>query len=297
MSLHRLTRNHHPLDLESYSYLYRNLPLDIVRLILEWAARTRHTGSILCRVSSVVFRWTVPVSYQTVVLREPHDARCFDAAIDSIRGEYYFNAVRNISLPRYGQPPSLEKCTRIKSIAIYAYDAIANYTLSLNLPKLTHLTIYDQSRYFLLNGPLSRGLTHLAVSQQFMLLIRDLTFIPLPNLTHFVTPVLTNGGPNCETIYRGVFTQLHLFPKLRVIGLMVFRVDSREAVPDTKISRRAVLRIIGLEDDVRIVMFPRRIMDEHDSWQNFCVGEQDVWELAERLLLSRVRELPPGELS
>ncbi|KIJ51174.1 hypothetical protein M422DRAFT_26607 [Sphaerobolus stellatus SS14] len=270
--------------------LLEKLPWEIVRLILEWAATSPPTSLTLSLVSKTVFQWSIPVSYRTVVLREPQDSLSLEAALTSPdlgRQLHYCSSVRNISLPRHGVAPiSILKCPNLRHVGVYAYDLMARFALTLNHPNLTHLVIYDQSLYFHLQTPLTSCVTHLLVSQQFMLRNPNLSDLIFPNITHFVTPVLTNGGRSCENAYKASFSQLLELPKLQVVGLMVFRVESpsRQAVPDSNMDSYAVRKMVGVEDDPRVASFPRQFVVDGEAWRATCDAQEDIWEKAERFL-------------
>jgi len=274
--------------------LLTGLPWEVVRLILEWAATMPPTALSLSLVSRTIFQWVVPVSYRTVVLREPQDTLSFETALmspDPYRQLHYSNSVRNVSLPRNGiSPKHLTKCPHLAHIALYAYDLMARFALSLHHPNLTHLAIYDQSIYFHLQAPLSINLTHLLVSQQYMLRLPNLSDLLFPNLTHFITPILTNGGRSCETVYRAAFAQLMQLPKLQVVGLMAFRVESpsRQAIPDLVLDPTAIRKVMNVDDDPRIVAIPRDFVVDGPSWREVCDGEEDIWLKTERLLKKKV---------
>lgn len=266
------------------------LPVELVCTILSWSALSSpQNASILCRISKDVFNFIIPVSYHTVVLREPHDTRSLDVALSSsARGDFYRKSIRCVSMARYGPAPDLKGCINLEHVALFAYDAPAKYTLSLALPTLTHLTIYDQSRHFLLANPLTASLTHLLVSAQFLLLIEDLHHTPLPNLTHFLTPLLTNGGLQCERAYQRVIHQLlqGVWLNLKIIGLMTFRVDARKAI-SVEVPRQEILKMLRIDPrESKIAVFPRRFVADGCDWRNECgnTGIMNVWQIAESLV-------------
>jgi len=268
----------------------QTFPVEIVRSILEWAATCVPMGATLCRVSKLVFNWTVPISYHTVVLRDPEDTHSFDTALSSPgRSADYQHAVRCISLPRHGIPPGLSKCPSLRHIAFYAYDHFARFVMSLDRPMLSHLVIYDQSVYFHLQAPFSTHITHLVVSQQFMLRSLNISDFDFPNLTHFVTPILMNGPNNCVNAYRASFSQLFALPRLKVIGLMAYRVEFpfRKTVPEAEPDKSAILDMIGGQDEQRIAVFPRECIMDGDTWGKSCHSDMGVWDRAERLLLEQ----------
>lgn len=267
------------------------LPVELVYHILSWAALSSpQNGSALCRLSKDVFNIVIPLFYHTIVLREPHDTRSLDVALSSpARSEIYRKSMKCISLARYGPAPDLKGCVNLEHVALFAYDTPAKYTLSLTLPTLTHLTIFDQSRHFLLAQPLAATLTHLLVSPQFLLLIQDLSQTPLPSLTHFLTPLLTNGGLQCERAYRRVIHQLleGVWLNLKIIGLMTFRVDARKAI-SVEVPRRDILKMLRIDNatESKIAVFPRRFVLDGRDWRHECgnTQEMNVWQVAEKLV-------------
>ncbi|GJJ10048.1 hypothetical protein Clacol_004274 [Clathrus columnatus] len=266
------------------------LPVELVYIILSWTAlSSSQDASTLCRISRDIFNVIIPISYHTIVLLEPHDTRSLDLALSSpARGDVYRKNVRCISLARYGPAPDLKSCKHLQHVALFAYDAPAKTTLSLAIPTLTHLTIYDQSRHFLLALPLTTSLTHLIVSPQFLLLIQDLSQTNLPNLTHFLTPLLTNGGLACERAYRRLIHQLlqGVWQNLRIIGLMTFRVEARKAV-SADVSRSDILKMLRVDEkETKLAVFPRRFVINGQDWRNECGDNyaMNIWKTAERLI-------------
>ena len=91
-------------------FVFSNLPVELVRDILEHAAHSdRATARSLTLVSSAVKQWTDPILYDTVVLSTARSLRSFIAAIANKPSEFVRTRVRNLGIFTLGPVQSIDR--------------------------------------------------------------------------------------------------------------------------------------------------------------------------------------------
>ncbi|KAI0630268.1 hypothetical protein C8Q77DRAFT_1064079 [Trametes polyzona] len=103
-------------------FVFSNLPVELVRDILEHAAHSdRTTARNLTLVSSAVKQWTDPILYDTVVLSTARSLRAFVAAIANKPSEFVRTRVRNLGIFTLGPVQSIDRvlaaCAGVQSLA------------------------------------------------------------------------------------------------------------------------------------------------------------------------------------
>ncbi|KAI8993104.1 hypothetical protein BD414DRAFT_412960 [Trametes punicea] len=103
-------------------FVFSNLPVELVRDILEHAAHSdRATARNLTLVSSAVKHWTDPILYDTVVLSTARSLRAFVAAIANKPSEFVRTHVRNLGIFTLGPVQSIDRvlkaCAGVQSLA------------------------------------------------------------------------------------------------------------------------------------------------------------------------------------
>ncbi|KAI0769711.1 hypothetical protein BD413DRAFT_477086 [Trametes elegans] len=103
-------------------FVFSNLPVELVRDILEHAAHSdRATARNLTLVSSAVRQWTDPILYDTVVLSTAHSLRAFVAAIANKPSEFVRTRVRNLGIFTLGPVQTIDRvltaCAGVHSLA------------------------------------------------------------------------------------------------------------------------------------------------------------------------------------
>ncbi|KAI0374124.1 hypothetical protein BV20DRAFT_962101 [Pilatotrama ljubarskyi] len=103
-------------------FVFSNLPVELVRDILEHAAHSdRATARNLTLVSSAVRRWTDPILYDTVVLATARSLRAFVAAIANKPADFMSTCVRNLGIFTLGPVQSINRvltaCAGVQSLA------------------------------------------------------------------------------------------------------------------------------------------------------------------------------------
>ncbi|KAI0355563.1 hypothetical protein OH77DRAFT_295958 [Trametes cingulata] len=103
-------------------FVFSNLPVELVRDILEHAAHSdRATARNLTLVSSAVRRWTDPILYDTVVLSTARSLRAFVAAIANKPSDFMSTCVRNLGIFTLGPVQSIDRvltaCAGVQSLA------------------------------------------------------------------------------------------------------------------------------------------------------------------------------------
>ncbi|OJT06344.1 hypothetical protein TRAPUB_2806 [Trametes pubescens] len=103
-------------------FVFSNLPVELVRDILEHAAHSdRATARNLTLVSSAVKQWTDPILYDTVVLSTARSLRAFIAAIANKPSEFVRTRVRNLGIFTLGPVQSIDRvlaaCGGVQSLA------------------------------------------------------------------------------------------------------------------------------------------------------------------------------------
>ena len=106
----------------SSPFAFSNLPVELVRDVLEHAAHDDHATALnLSLVSSVVRHWIDPILYHTVVLSSPRALRAFVAAIANKSPAFLSTRVRNLGVFVLGPTPSIERvlsaCAGVRSLA------------------------------------------------------------------------------------------------------------------------------------------------------------------------------------
>ncbi|KAH9892495.1 hypothetical protein C8Q73DRAFT_666361 [Cubamyces lactineus] len=132
------------------SFVFSNLPVELVRDILEHAAHSdRATARNLTLVSSAVKRWTDPILYDTVVLSTARSLRAFVAAIANKPSEFMRTRVRNLGIFTLGPVQSIDRvlkaCAGVQSLACgfsllsYMQTQGSDALQSLKQPREQHL--------------------------------------------------------------------------------------------------------------------------------------------------------------
>ncbi|KAF8575981.1 hypothetical protein K439DRAFT_696496 [Ramaria rubella] len=275
------------------SPISHGLPVELVRKILELAARHGPTAVTLCCVSKTVKSWIISTIYRTLIIGDPSHPSGIHATLDSHlnEGHYeYHAAIHNICITFLGSPSVLQHCVNLRHLAIDALSTIHVEVRKRRIPSLTHLTLYHMAESSLLCGPLFHSITHLFVNYRFFVFSHDFEDVHLPNLTHFVGSIMIDETPSLE---RDFFSRIQrLSMKLRVIGICPLRFDGRNFQPDTKTPSAWLLQSLGLFDQPGAVLLRLSVdgVDMH-TWKQWCDGEENVWECAERLVLERTQTL------
>ncbi|TFK90587.1 hypothetical protein K466DRAFT_583622 [Polyporus arcularius HHB13444] len=106
----------------STPFVFSNLPVELVRDILEHAALSDHaTARNLTLVSSAVRHWTDPILYNTVVLSSARSLRAFLAAIANKPSDFVRTRVHNLGIFTVGPVQSIDRvltaCAGVRSLA------------------------------------------------------------------------------------------------------------------------------------------------------------------------------------
>jgi hypothetical protein len=154
-------------------------------------------------------------------------------------------------------------------------------------PSLTHLTVYEPRECIFLHLPSFQSITHLFIASRDKITHHVPGIVPhgsIPNLTHFVCHIFTTVSPWIDEGLRKLLTWFHGFEKLRVVGLVPTTFDhrTREFEPDKGIQLGSLLRRIEHEGHPKLVFV--HLDFDVTVWENWCHGQENVWELAERLL-------------
>lgn len=265
---------------------WQHLPVEIVQRIFELAATSTSTALVLCLVSKTVLKWTVPVLYRTVVIRDHLDLGNFKAAITArARRTLYHHTIQNLYLPKEMRLfiPQEFLCLQRLSFSPFSQG---DYSSLPHFPSLTHLTVYEPRECIFLHLPSFQFITHLFIASKDKIthhLPGIVTHASMPNLTHFVCHIFTTESPWIDDGLRTLLTWFHGFEKLSVVGLAPMRFEHpRGFVPDTTIQLKSLLNRIQHEGHPKMVLI--RIDFDATVWENWCHGKENVWELAQRSL-------------
>ena len=278
----------HPPDLHEPHW--HHLPVEIVKRIFELAATSARTAFVLCVVSRTVFEWTIPVLYQTIAIREHRDLVKFTAAIKArAQKDCYHHTIKNLYVPmhmRVSIPPEFLSLQQL-CFSPLTTQRPGHYPPFPHLPSLTHLTVYEPQDCFF---PF-QSITHLFIADKEQMTHHLPTFLSqdrVPHLTHFVCHILTKELTWIDDGLRRLFTWLHGFEKLQVVGLAPVTFKARWLEPDPSVRLRPLLQRLGHEGHPKLVLLP--IVFDVTVWEDWCRGKENIWELAERLLLEQHHE-------
>ncbi|KAF8576866.1 hypothetical protein K439DRAFT_1664472 [Ramaria rubella] len=258
--------------------VFYQLPVEIVRRIFELAAVRRALGAALCRVSSTVLQWTIPVLYYVVVIRSPRGIDSLAVALNSpSRNESYKASIKNIYFPR-DLPPHFLHFPVLQHLAVTPRGLQDHHVLA-RLNNLTHLTLDVAQHHVHMTRPLFQSITHIlftdpdAVNPKTLLVLQS-----FPNLTHLACPFWRNRvswiSDTPELIDFCSFLQ-----KLVDLRIVCFLVRPVPINKDPQLSRH----IVRKQKQLWIVLMEKRIYGP-DVWESWCNGEENVWEATERCL-------------
>ncbi|KAF8507783.1 hypothetical protein JB92DRAFT_2957594 [Gautieria morchelliformis] len=268
---------------------WHHLPVEIVQRIFELAATSTSTALVLSLVSRTVLEWTLPVLYRTIVIRDHRDLANFKAAIGSrARKKCYHHTIRNLYLPKEMRLFIPQEFLSLEHLAFSPFSP-GDYSSLPPFPSLTHLTVYEPRECIFLHLPSFQSITHLYIASRDKITHHVpgiVTHASIPNLTHFVCHIFTTVSPWIDEGLRKLLTWFHGFEKLRVVGLAPMTFDqTRGFEPDTSIQIGSLLRRIEHEGHPKMVLI--HLDFDVTVWENWCHGQENVWELAERLLLEQ----------
>ena len=268
---------------------WHHLPVEIVQRIFELAATCNSTAVVLCLVSKAVFQWTVAVLYRTIVIRDHHDLANFKAAISArARNNCYHHTTQNLYLPKDIRLFIPQEFLFLQRLSFSPFSP-GDYSSLPLFPSLTHLTVYEPRECSFLHYPSFQTITHLFIASKDKITHHIPGFAAnarMPNLTHFVCHIFTTVSPWIDDGLRTLFTWFHRFENLRVIGLAPMTYDRlRGFESDESIQLKSLLRRLKHDGHPKMVLI--RINFDVTEWENWCYGKENVWELAERLLLEQ----------
>ena len=266
---------------------WHHLPVEIVKRIFELAATSARTAFILCVVSKAVFKWTIPVLYQTIAIRNIGDLMKFTAGAKArTEKDCYDHTIKNLY---YYMRMHAAIPPKFMSLQQLCFSPPPKHHSPLpHLPSLTHLTIYQPQDCFFS----FQSITHLFIADKKKPTYNLSTILShdrVPHLTHFVCHILTTESRWIDDALRKMFTWLHGFEKLQVVGLAPLSFfEAHWFEPDTSVRLRPLLQRLGHEGHPKLVLLP--IVFNVTVWEDWCRGKENVWELAERLLLEQHHE-------
>ena len=268
---------------------WHRLPVEIAQRIFELAATSTSTALVLCLVSKAVFQWTIPVLYRTIVIRDHRDLGSFKAAISArAQKRCYHHTIQNLYLPKDMRLFIPQEFLSLRRLSFSPFSP-GDYSSLPQFPSLTHLTVYEPRECIFLHLPSFQTITHLFIASKDKIthhIPGIVTNSIMPNLTHFVCHIFTTVSPWIDDGLRTLLTWFHGFEKLRVVGLAPMTFDrARGFEPDTTIQLKSLLHRLQHEGHPKMVLI--RIDFDVTVWENWCNGKENVWELAERLLLEQ----------
>ncbi|KAF5338772.1 hypothetical protein D9757_015012 [Collybiopsis confluens] len=298
-----------------------NAPVDIARLILEYAAQAdKATAASLCLVSKEVNSWATPILYRTMELSKRAHIEMAERGYASLKhtqtllfrdtqivlenGLYVFMVADPDLLVR--------SCSDLREIHISekTVRGIHGYTV---FDKLTRLIVHGHT--FLRPGefvfiPVYPSLTHLAfihdIPRNFAKDAADV----LPNLTHFAcsyrvrglkseTPTLETSGMLANQLSLLLDNVLRV-PLLRVIVVVVqdFAEDHAGTTP-TDNEREAyihrLLKRVPQRNNNKVVCFYLTSQENKQSVDSMpnseiwdVTSKRSFWARAEKVVMSRV---------
>lgn len=261
--------------------------MDIVQIILEFAATSRTCAMPLCRVSKDIFITVAPVFYHTIMVSHSESLVKLAAALSSpIRGRYYQSLIRNLFLGTQCRLLDLTYCTNLRHISLPHTMVLSSSTLSRNIATLTHLTLHRENLTYTLRSEFFSTVTHIFVSLEMSTIGINLTNVVLPNLTHLIAPILTNDAPSNHRVLLRFFVGLSMQPRLKYVGLGLFWYNGMDDQPDPNTDLASLLGRAGADCRAHIFPFPLELY-KLESWDKWMSSDSDVWQLAEELALRR----------
>lgn len=146
------SNKHAHLSFASNLLIYHRLPVEIVRLVLEYAAsQSRSTSYILIQVSKTVEEWILPFLYQTVILESTSRLLSFSRAISTLKyrpGNY----TKALYIPHSQYP-------MIRPSFLTHFPALEHLAISsslLNYPSMNAYDLYPSPVSITISGSLKR---------------------------------------------------------------------------------------------------------------------------------------------
>ncbi|KIJ51541.1 hypothetical protein M422DRAFT_244702 [Sphaerobolus stellatus SS14] len=166
---------------------FPELPIEIIRLILEGAATNKPTALSLCLVSKDVRLWTIPTLYRTVLLPTPQHLASFEAAV--AQSELAMH-VRNLFLRSMSVPSGrlaaniLSVCTNIQRLVVDALYRQPTVDVTLAWPTPWEVVyIYGATSWLSRGHPSLQNVTHIHLDGVIFSNTVDIC-LALPRLTH-----------------------------------------------------------------------------------------------------------------
>jgi hypothetical protein len=239
-----------------------------------------------------VFKWTVPVLYRTIAIRNDRDLLKFKAAFPArAQNDCYHHTVKNLYLPKQMRLFIPHNFLSLQQLSFSPLSP-GDYSSLPRFPSLTHLTIYEPKDCIFLHLPPFQSITHLFIADKEKVthhIPRVMSHASVPNLTHFVCHIVTKESPWIDEGLCRLFTWFHGFDKLQAVGLAPLTFENTHRFePDTSIRLRPLLRRLKHEGHPKMVLLP--IAFDVTVWEGWCCGKENVWELAERLLVEQQNE-------
>ncbi|KAF8589594.1 hypothetical protein K439DRAFT_1612604 [Ramaria rubella] len=178
-------------SLEFQPFVFRALPIEIIRYIFEFAATPRRTALALCLLSKQINNWITPILYHTVV---------FDELTTVIYNSFYSGSnqtrptarhIRRLYLASVPHRVLLKDCHGLVDLKLHCYTSPASYHPP-PIATITHVTLASYDLNSFMHYPFLRSVTHIHLAKGFLSSPtssnRPHTFTPtyLPNLTHLV---------------------------------------------------------------------------------------------------------------
>ncbi|KAI0743912.1 hypothetical protein C8Q80DRAFT_1220728 [Daedaleopsis nitida] len=300
-------------------FVFSNLPVELVRDILEHAAHSdRATARNLTLVSSSVRYWTDPILYHTVILSSARSLRAFAAAIANKPADFVRTRVHNLGIFTVGPIQSIDRvlsaCAGVQSLA--CGFSLPSYQQAHGPAALQALT-KPREQHFL--GTACRDgwdaslvgttVTHLRIHlSSFDSSRPDCPFAfsdgagaeagwarlkALPTLTHLAIVYRPSGVTAPAAIIPHIarlFPSVHhddALPQLQLVLVQVVgaRKDASFATEAVKTLNAAAIAAGGPALRVVVEHAP---LSAAKQWEDAVRGGQSVWDAAEAVVQSRL---------
>ncbi|KAF8573947.1 hypothetical protein K439DRAFT_891436 [Ramaria rubella] len=257
-----------------------------IELIFETTAfSSRHTATVLCRVSKMVMEWMDPNIYRSVVISDPFQRDYFLATAESRSERHAKSGVKteNLSIADYADFSLRNYFVGLQHVHVGLLSALWDEKNLAAVSSITHLLLSHPDPGFLpLRPQLYSSITHIyftsitAITNSVVDVLSPTNF---PKLTHLVASITTDSRM-LAPLQADFLTLLSPFTTLHVIGFQTFYWGG---TLDKKTTLASFLEYICHKGHPKLVLVPQRRPDANE-WEEWWCGSENIWEAAERLL-------------
>ncbi|KAH8826087.1 hypothetical protein DL96DRAFT_1607142 [Flagelloscypha sp. PMI_526] len=269
-----------------------SIPVEIARLIVQFASHSLSTSCSLSLVSRQVQTWSDPFLFCTMIISKTQEVsqkmRTFiDSFVSSVPSDRLCRARRYVQIVatlQFNDPDEtlyrfLGCCSHLFSVCVWCHVVPSSFS-ALHIPTLRWLSLSGWEIPLSFASPVFQSISHLDLTGVFFsdwsdIWEANLAFIP--NLSHLL---LNASGPS-DIVDGEVLSTIssHLTPSIRLVLLAVKKLP-------------AEARAGGY--DVRIAMVEVGILNvDEEVWTTFSSPlheRETIWSKAETLLLERRNE-------